>query len=90
MYFTYINNEYYMNLLQIKIDNNLKTAIQKKAKLYGVPASTLVRIVLVKSFIEDKTEDIADEENPNFGNVFNSKRDNNGKGIPIDDFLSAL
>jgi len=79
-----------MNLLQIKIDNNLKTAIQKKAKLYGVPASTLVRIVLVKSFIEDKTEDINDEENPKFGNVFNSKRDNNGKGIPIDDFLSML
>ncbi len=80
-----------MNLLQIKIDNNLKTAIQKKAKLYGVPASTLVRIILVKSFLEDKkTTDITDEENPNFGNVFNAKRDNNGKGIPAEDFLSWL
>lgn len=80
-----------MNLLQIKIDNNLKTAIQKKAKLYGVPASTLVRIVLVKSFIENKkSKDITDEENPNFGNVFNSTRDNNGRGISIEDFLSSL
>lgn len=80
-----------MNLLQIKIDNNLKSAIQKKAKLYGVPASTLVRIVLVKSFLENrKTEDITDEENPAFGNVFNAKRDNNGIGIPLKDLLSEL
>lgn len=78
-----------MNLLQIKIDNNLKTAIQKKAKLYGVPASTLVRIVLVKSFLEDAGAP-PDEENPGFGNVFNAKRDNNGKGIPLEDFLSML
>lgn len=82
-----------MILFQMKIDNNLKTAIQKKAKLYGVPASTLVRIVLVKSFLEDKkksTKYIEDEENPNFGNVFNAKRDNKGKGMNIEDFLSAL
>lgn len=91
MYIAYINNENHMNLLQIKIDNNLKTAIKKKAKLYGVPASTLVRIVLVKSFLEDKKSDNTnDEENPNFGNVFNAKRDNNGKGIPLEDFLSEL
>ena len=82
-----------MTLFQMKIDNNLKTAIQKKAKLYGVPASTLVRIVLVKSFLEDKRKpgnQIVDEENPNFGNVFNAKRDNKGKGLDIEDFLSAL
>ncbi len=80
-----------MNLLQIKIDNNLKTAIQKKAKLYGVPASTLVRIVLVKSFLEDqKNANMNEEENPDFGNVFNAKRDNNGKGIPVEDLLSEL
>lgn len=80
-----------MNLLQIKIDNNLKKAIQKKAKLYGVPASTLVRIVLVKSFLEDqKNANMNEEENPDFGNVFNAKRDNNGKGIPVEDLLSEL
>lgn len=74
-----------MNLLQIKIDNNLKKAIQKKAQLYGVPASTLVRIVLVKSFIEDKQE-----ENTNPGNVFNAEKDTKGKGLKINDFIDAL
>lgn len=92
MYITCINNENSMNLLQIKIDNNLKMAIQKKAKLYGVPASTLVRIVLVKSFLENKQKAdlIENEENSDFGNVFNAQRDNNGKGIDVEDFLSAL
>ena len=80
-----------MNLLQIKIDNNLKMAIQKKAKIYGVPATTLVRIVLVKSFLAEKrNKDIVDEENPDFGNIFNAKKDNHGKGIAIEDFLSYL
>lgn len=85
MYKNYIITYKCMNLLQIKIDNNLKKAIKKKAELYGVPASTLVRIVLVKSFLEED-----EETNPDFGNVFNAKRDNNGKGIKIDDFLAAL
>lgn len=75
-----------MSLLQINVDDNLKKAIKKKADQYGVPASTLVRIVLVKSFLADA----GDEENPDFGNVFNAKRDNKGKGIKIEDFLSAL
>ena len=80
-----------MNLLQIKIDNNLKMAIQKKAKIYGVPATTLVRIVLVKSFLAEKrNKDIVDEENPDFGNIFNAKKDNHGKGIAMEDFLSYL
>lgn len=69
-----------MSLLQIQIDEKLKKAIKKKALLYNVPASSLIRIVLVKSFIE---EDVA-------GNVFNAARDNKGKGIKIDDFINAL
>ncbi len=75
-----------MSLLQINVDENLRKAIRKKADQYGVPASTLVRIVLVKSFLDDDR----DEENPDFGNVFNAKRDNKGKGIKIEDFLSSL
>ena len=68
-----------MNLLQIKIDDKLKKAIQRKADSYGVPASSLIRIVLVKSFLQDKS-----------GNVFNANRDNNGKGIKIDHLIDSL
>lgn len=68
-----------MNLLQIKIDDRLKKAIQQKADSYGVPASSLIRIVLVKNFLQ---------ESP--GNVFNAKRDNNNKGIKIDDLIDSL
>jgi FKBP-type peptidyl-prolyl cis-trans isomerase 2 len=71
-----------MSLLQIHMDTKLKNAIQKKAEKYGVPASSLVRIVLVKSFLE--------EEEVKVGNVFNAKRDNNGKGIKIDELIEAL
>jgi len=85
MYLEYNITYNSMNLLQIKIDEKLKKAIRKKADLYGVPVSSLIRIVLVKSFLEQD-----EEENPGFGNVFNAKRDNAGKGINVEDFLSAL
>ena len=71
-----------MSLLQIKIDSKLKNAISKKAKVYGVPISSLVRIVLVKSFLENKSK--------KEGNVFNAQRDNEGKGIDLDDLITAL
>lgn len=73
-----------MTLLQLKVDDNLKKAIDKKADLYGVPVSTLVRIVLVRSFIE------GEESRPVEGNIFNAGRDNQGKGIKIDDLIAAL
>lgn len=73
-----------MTLLQLKVDDNLKKAIDKKADLYGVPVSTLVRIVLVRSFIEDTGN------GTNEGNIFNARRDNNGQGIKIDDLIAAL
>ncbi len=68
-----------MHLLQVKIDEKLKKAIRKKAQKYGVPDSSLIRIVLTKSFLEEKP-----------GNVFNADRDNSGKGILIDDLISKL
>lgn len=68
-----------MNLLQIKIDDKLKKAIHQKANSYGVPASSLIRIVLVKTFLSPKP-----------GNIFNANRDNNGKGIKIDDLIDSL
>lgn len=68
-----------MHLLQLKIDEKLKKAITKKAKEYGVPASSLIRITLVKSFLQDTP-----------GNVFNAKRDNKGKGIAIDTLIDNL
>lgn len=74
-----------MALLQIQVDNNLQQAIKKKASLYQVSISSLVRIVLVKSFLE-KEEQFHLEP----GNVFNAYRDNEGKGIQFDDFISAL
>ena len=72
-----------MNLLQIKIDDKLKKAIKNKADEYGVPASSIVRIVLVKTFIG------GDEESEP-GNVFNAERDNKGKGINIDNLIEQL
>lgn len=72
-----------MGLLQIQIDDKLKKAIAKKAQEYGVPASSLVRIALVKSFIQ------VNEDEPK-GNIFNADRDNQGKGVKIDDLIDAL
>lgn len=69
-----------MALLQVKMDDKLKKAIDEKANLYGVPSSTLVRIVLVETFL---LED-------GLGNVFNADRDNQGKGVKIDDIIAAL
>ena len=67
-----------MTLIQINVEDDLKKAIQKKAKQYGVPVSSLIRIVLVKSFLGRE------------GNVFNADRDNKGKGIMVDDLIDAL
>lgn len=66
-----------MSLLQIEVSDELKSAIKEKAKLYGITASAMVRIVLVKNFIEE-------------GNIFNADRDNNGKGMLIDDLIRKL
>lgn len=70
-----------MALLQFQVDTNLKKAIQKRAQRYGVPASSLIRIILVKTFLEE-------DSNP--GNVFNAKRDNGGRAIPLDHFIDSL
>lgn len=71
-----------MSLLQIQIDDELKKAIQAKAKKYGVPSSSLIRITLVKAFLDDEpwVE----------GNVFNAERDNEGKTLAIDDLIELL
>lgn len=66
-----------MSLLQVEISDELKAAIKEKANLYGITSSALVRIVLVKNFIEE-------------GNVFNADRDNNGKGMPVDTLIQKL
>ena len=86
-----------MALLQINIDDTLKKALQKKAKQYGVPISSLVRIVLVKSFTENANGNgnmthppVSSPSNFKIGNLFNADRDNNGKGIPLDDFLALF
>lgn len=73
-----------MKLLQINVDEKLKNAIDKKAKSYGVPASSLVRIALIRSFMEEK------KNGTKAGNIFNAARDNNGRGVHIDDFIDAL
>lgn len=72
-----------MALVQINIDEQLKKAIRKKAKTYGVPASSLIRIVLVKAFIPNPLD-----EKP--GNVFNADRDRQGEGVSIDKLINAL
>lgn len=70
-----------MSLLQINVDDELKEAIKARAKKYGVPASSVVKIVLVKAFLD---------EDDYQGNVFNADRDNAGKGIRIDNLMSML
>jgi hypothetical protein len=74
-----------MSLIQVNIDDNLKKAIWDKAAAYGVPASSLIKIVLVRSFLHE-----ADEKSLQPGNVFNADRDNNGNGLKIEDLISAL
>jgi antitoxin component of RelBE/YafQ-DinJ toxin-antitoxin module len=70
-----------MTLLQVQIDEKLKEAIKKKSAMYGVPVSSLVKIVLTKSFMEEAVTP---------GNVFNADRDDGGKGLPIDNLIDAL
>lgn len=74
-----------MSLLQIKIDDKLKKAIEKKADEYGVPKSSIIRIVLVKSFLNNDNS-----RETGKGNIFNAERDNKGVGIDIDDFIERL
>lgn len=75
-----------MTLLQVKIDDKLKKAIGKKADTYGVSVTALVRITLVKSFMPE----MKPQGNFEPGNIFNADRDNNGKGIKIDDLINSL
>lgn len=74
-----------MSLLQIQIDEKLKKAIQKKAKSYDIPVSSLIKIVLAQSFLIQKSK-----SHFNTGNIFNADRDAGGKGIPLDGLISAL
>ena len=71
-----------MSLIQIQVDDKLKQAIKNKAEAYGVPASSIIRIVLVRSFLE--------KDNTKEGNIFNADRDNKGKGVKIDDLIDKL
>lgn len=73
-----------MNLLQIQVNDKLKKAIKKKADTYGVTASSIIRIVLVKTFLSEDYSDTLQ------GNIFNAERDNKGIGIKIDDFIARL
>ncbi len=73
-----------MALLQVKVDNELRQAIKIKSRQYGVPASSLVRIVLVKSFLPEKRTSLG------YGNIFNADRNNKGQEIPIDKLITAL
>ena len=52
--------------------------------MYDVPATSLIRIVLVKSFMKGDKDEIEP------GNIFNAYRDNKGKGIKIDDLIDLL
>lgn len=71
-----------MKLLQIQIDDELSNAIRLKAEKYGVPSSSLIRITLVKAFLDDEpwVE----------GNIFNAERDSAGSGIAIDNLIKML
>lgn len=73
-----------MALLQVNIGEKLNKAIKEKAEMYDVPATSLIRIVLVKSFMKEDRDEIEP------GNVFNAYRDNKGEGIKIDDLIDLL
>ena len=72
-----------MPLLQVNIDEKLKKAIKNKSSEYGVPASSLIKIVLTKAFIDTKTT-------LQKGNIFNAQRDNRGQGLKIDEITDML
>ena len=71
-----------MTLLQLKVDTKLKQAIKDRAVEYGVTSSAIVKMVLSDTFL--KKDSFAP------GNVFNANRDNNGMGIPIEEFTALL
>jgi hypothetical protein len=71
-----------MTLLQLKVDSKLKKAIKDRAEEYGVTSSAIVKMVLSDAFLK--------KESFTPGNIFNADRDNNGKGIPIDEFIALL
>lgn len=73
-----------MKLLQIKVNDNLKRAIDEKSERYGVSASSLVRIILVQSFLDGS------QKTWEPGNIFNADRDNYGRPIHIDDLIKKL
>lgn len=75
-----------MTLLQVKIEESLKKAIQRRASRYNIPVSSLIKIVLVRTFLDESEAD----EKITPGNVFNAERDNKGKGIPLEKLLALL
>lgn len=72
-----------MTLLQLKVDQNLKKAIKKTADEYGVTSSAIVKMVLFKAFLNKNIP-------YDVGNIFNSERDNGGKGVALEEFISLL
>jgi antitoxin component of RelBE/YafQ-DinJ toxin-antitoxin module len=66
-----------MSLLQVQVDDQLKNTLKSQAQRFGISVSALVRITLIQQFQSDFMP----------GNVFNSKRDNEGKGVPLDDLI---
>lgn len=73
-----------MALLQVRISNKLYKALQNASKTFDVPMTSLVKIELTKSFLLKNQDDNA------LGNIFNAERDNKGKGIPTEDFLTMI
>lgn len=66
-----------MYLLQIKIDQELHDAVAEKAKEYGVPVSSMVRIALVNTFLKHLKD--GHHEHSHESNGHHTNEDDHGK-----------
>ncbi len=74
-----------MTVLQIPLSKEMQKGLNDRTNPVGISSTAYVKILIAKDlgFLI---------ENNNFqqGNIFNADRDNDGKGIEADEFLTML
>lgn len=72
-----------MTTLQITLPPQLQQSLDQKTKRIGVSKTAYVKMLIAQD-MGILNEDALP------GNLFNADRDNNGKGIPLEDFKKLL
>ena len=73
-----------MTVLQIPLTDELKEGLERCTSAIGVSKSAYVKMLIAQNVLGEQAEDFSP------GNLFNADRDNNGKGIPLDEFRKML